>query len=142
MVIGQYQSKVAGSGRVSFPKKFRDDLGNKFVITQGYEGSLLIVPYESWESLVSTVVQKPFIMGLARDTARFLLGSATVVDLDEQGRFVIPPYLRNYGQISEEVVFLGLGSYIELWDLGKWREYQINLNKNSQDIAQKLSEIG
>lgn len=140
MVIGQYQSKVSQNGRVALPKKHRDELGNNFIITQGYERSLLIVPYKNWESVTKETTNKPFLIGEARDTARFLLGGASFVDLDEQGRFVIPPYLRNYAQIGGEVIFLGLGQYIELWDLKRWKEYQENLSTNIEQIAQKLSD--
>lgn len=138
MVIGQFQSKVAQNGRVALPKKHRDELGNNFIITQGYEKSLLIVPYKNWESVVNPATNQPFLISEARDTARFLLGSASFIDLDEQGRFVIPSYLRRYAEIGDEVIFLGLGQYIELWDLTHWTQYQENLTNNIELIAQKL----
>lgn len=142
MVVGQYQGKMAQNGRVALPKKFREELGSHFIITQGYEDSLLIVPFKNWELIVKEITNKPFLMGQTRDTTRFLLGGASSVDLDEQGRFVIPSYLRSYAQIASEVVFLGLGQYIELWDSKHWQEYQKNLSQNISEIAQKLSEIG
>ena len=141
MVIGQYTSKVADNGRTALPKKFREELGVKFVITQGYEGSLLIVPVENWEQMVKETTDKPFLMGQARDVTRFLLGGATYIDLDEQGRFIIPSYLRTYGQVGTEIIFLGLGKYIEVWDMKKWQDYHKGLSGNIENIAQKLANF-
>ncbi len=141
MVIGQYQNKVSIAGRVALPKKFRTQLGANFIVTQGYEESLLMVPFENWDNLVSSTVNKPFLVGQARDTVRFLLGSASQVDLDEQGRFIVPQYLRDYAKIRDEIVFLGLGSYIEMWDSAKWIQYKTSLNDRIEDIAEKLSKI-
>lgn len=142
MVIGQHQAKIAQNGRVALPKKFREELGSHFVITQGYEGSLWIVPFENWETVIKETVNKPFLIGQARDTLRFLLGGATNIELDDQGRFIMPSYLRDYAQIDAEVIFLGLGQYIELWDSQKWQKYKGNLSQNIGNIAQKLSEMG
>lgn len=141
MVLGQYTSKVADNGRVSLPKKFRDELGSRYIITQGYEGSLMIVPSENWEVIVKETTNKPFLIGQARATSRFLLGGASFVELDEQGRFIVPSYLKTYAQIGAEAVFLGLGQYIELWDMERWKSYQENLKENIENIAQKLGEL-
>src|SRR3990172_9991153 len=124
MLIGQHRSKVGAKGRAAFPKKFREELGSKLVITQGYEGSLIVVSEEGWKALLEGTEDKPFIIGSARDTQRFLLGGATLVELDEQGRFILPDYLREYGEIGEEVIFLGLYRYVEIWDSKRWVEYQ------------------
>ncbi len=141
MVIGQYFAKIAENGRVAIPKKFRVSTAGKYIITQGYEGSLLIAAYQSWELLVREISAKPFLMEEARDTARFLLGNANVFVIDQQGRFIVPIYLRIYGKIKSEAVFLGLGNYIELWDLVIWKEHEKILNQKSKLLAQKLSEL-
>lgn len=140
MVIGQHQSKISDNGRISLPKKFRDSLGGQFVIAKGYERALIIVPFEKWKTLVDDLTNRPFFMGQARDTSRFLLGSASTIEVDEQGRFVIPDYLRTYADIKGAGVFLGLGTYIELWDKEKWETYNENLNNTSETIAQRLVE--
>lgn len=140
MIIGQHQSKIGDDGRIALPKKFREKFGNKFVIAQGYEGSLIIIEDSKWEEVVSSLTTRPFFLGEARDTSRFLLGSASYIDIDEQGRFVIPDYLRKYSGIKNVGIFLGLGSYMELWDEEKWKDYSLNLNKNSESIAQRLIE--
>lgn len=141
MLIGQYHSKVSVKGRVAFPKKFREEIGDKLVVTMGYEGSLIIVPADGWKALIEGTENKPFIFGSARDTNRFLLGGATEVGLDSQGRFVVPPYLREYAKIDQELVFLGLNKYVEVWDKTRWLEHQKYLSEHIGEIAEKLGEI-
>ena len=141
MLIGQFRSKTNPKGRVAFPKKFRDELGDSLVVTVGYENSLMVVSGKDWQSLIESTADKPFILGSARDTNRFLLGEATEVELDEQGRFVLPSYLRDHAKIKEEVVFLGLNKYVEIWDKSVWEEYQKYLNEHIGEIAEKLGQI-
>ena len=141
MLIGQFNSKVSLKGRVAFPKKFRDEMGDKLIVTMGYEGSLIIVARENWQALVKSTENTPFIFGSARDTNRFLLGGASEVELDEQGRFVIPSYLREYSKLKEEAVVLGLNKYVELWDSGRWAEHQKYLNEHIEEIAEKLGSL-
>jgi MraZ protein len=140
MLIGQYRAKVSAKGRIAFPKKFRDSLGDNLVVTVGYEKSLMVVSAKDWQSLIEATKDKPFILNSARDTNRFLLGEASEVDLDDQGRFIIPSYLREYGGLGEEVVFLGLNKYVEIWDKTAWEKYQQYLNENIGEIAERLSE--
>lgn len=141
MLIGQYKSKVSNKGRIAFPKKFRDDLGDSLVVTVGYENSLMVVSSKEWRSLIEGTEGKPFILNSARDTNRFLLGQATEVQLDEQGRFVLPQYLREHAKVTEEVVILGLNKYAEIWDKKVWEDYQKYLNENIGKIAEKLGQI-
>jgi len=138
MLIGQYQGKVSSKGRVAFPKKFRSQLGNKLVITRGYEGCLIIVSQKDWQTLLEGTRNQPFVFEAARDTMRFLLGNAAEIELDAQGRFILPAHLREYGGITEEVVFLGLQRYVEVWDKNRWEEYQGYLSKNIKKISEKL----
>ncbi len=141
MLLGQYQSKVSPKGRVAFPKKFRQILGERIIITRGYEGCLIAVSEKDWQTLVEATGNKPFVFGPARDTARFLLGNAALVELDDQGRFIIPPHLREYSQLSQEqeAVFLGLNRYVEIWSKDKWENYQRYLSKNIDQISERLN---
>jgi MraZ protein len=141
MLIGHYQTKTSAKGRLAFPKKFRQLLGDKLIITVGYEKSLMIVSPESWEKVVGQVTNRQLTLQPARATDRFLLGSAFEVELDAQGRFIVPPYLRNYAQIEAEAVFIGVGNRVELWSLPRWQEYEKYLEKNIENLAEQLPEI-
>lgn len=141
MLIGQFSSRVDEKGRVAVPKKLRQELGEKLIITQGYERSLIVVAQHAWQELIAGTGDKPFIIGSARDTSRFLFGSANEVELDTQGRFVIPPYLREFGTITDTAIFLGLGRYVEVWAEKTWKEYRQYLDKNITTIAQDLARL-
>lgn len=142
MLIGQYDGKIDAKGRSALPKKFRQILGDKLIITFGYENSLIIVSEENWKALLEGTEGRPFIEKITRQTQRFLLGGASNVELDSKGRFILPGYLREFAKIKNNVVFLGLSRYVELWDKDKWILYQKNLEKNIEIISQRLVEKG
>jgi len=138
MLIGQYEGKIGAKGRIAFPKKFRTILGDKLIVTLGYENSLIVVSAENWKSLLEGTEGKPFIQSETRETQRFLLGGASNVELDSKGRFIIPSYLREFAKIKDEVIFLGLYRYVEIWDKTRWVQYRGNLEKNIDVISQRL----
>ncbi len=138
MLLGQYEGKVGEKSRIALPKKLREIIGDKLIITLGYENSLIIVSEEGWKALLEGTEGRPFIEKPARETQRYLLGGATFIELDSKGRFIIPDYLRRFAKIKAEAVFLGLSRYVELWDKEVWEEYRKNLEKNIENISQKL----
>ena len=138
MLIGQYDGRIDNKGRTAFPKKFREILGDKLIVTQGYENSLIVVSEENWKALLEGTEGRPFIQSETRETQRFLLGGASNVELDGKGRFVLPAYLREFGKIKDNVVFIGLSRYVEVWDKDRWHEYSKNLEKNIETISQRL----
>ncbi len=140
MLIGQYEGKIDKKGRIAFPKKFREILGDNLIITLGYENSLIAVSEENWKSLLEGTEGKPFIQSETRETQRFLLGGASNVSLDNKGRFILPSYLRGFAKIENEIVFLGLHRYVEIWNKETWFEYRQNLEKNIDRISQRLVE--
>lgn len=142
MLLGQYEGKLGEKNRLAFPKRLRELLGNKLIITLGYENSLIIVSEEGWQALLEGTEGKPFIQRSARETQRFLLGGASFVELDGKGRFIIPNYLREFAKIESEVIFLGLSRYVELWGKENWGVYKKNLEKNIDKISAKLIENG
>ena len=138
MLIGQYDGKIDSKGRTAFPKKFREILGDKLIVTLGYENSLIVVSEKNWKALLEGTEGRPFIQSETRETQRFLLGGASNVELDGKGRFILPAYLREFGKIKDNVVFIGLSRYVEIWDKDRWIEYSNNLEKNIDTISQRL----
>jgi len=141
MLIGIYKTKTSVKGRVALPNKLKQALGDKLIITAGYEKSLMIVSAKNWQAVVGQVTNRELTLGPARATDRFLLGSAFEVELDSQGRFIIPKYLRQYAGITGEAVFLGVGNRVELWSQTKWTNYEQYLDKNISQLGEKLSEV-
>jgi len=142
MLVGHYQTKINLKNRTAVPAKYRQILGKKVIVAQWYENCLVIVSKTQWEALLNQIGEKPFIVSPARETDRFLLGNAFEIDLDSQGRFVVPPTLTKYAGLNEEVVFVGLLNRVEIWDKNNWDKHQKYLNEKAADIAESLSKAG
>lgn len=139
MVLGQYEGTISEKKQVAFPKRFREVMGDTIVVTKGFDGHLVIVSEKNWETLLEGTEGKPFTNKDARDTQRYLLGNATVVELDGKGRFVLPDYLRDYAGITKEIVFAGINRFVEVWDKKKWYDTEHSLSKNITSITERLS---
>ena len=140
MLLGQYEGKIDIKGRSAFPKKFREILGDKLIVTYGYENSLIVVSQDNWKALLEGTEGRPFIQSETRETQRFLLGGASDIELDSKGRFILPDYLRQFGEIKDTVVFVGLSRYVEIWDKDKWKIYEKELSKRIDVISQRLAQ--
>jgi len=138
MLLGQYESKIGEKHQASLPKKFRDVLGDKIIITKGFENCLIIVSEENWKTLLEGTEGKPFISKSARELQRFLLGNASYEETDQKGRFVVPEYLREFAHIDTEVIFVGIQRFVELWDKKSWEEHQKELSSKIESIAERL----
>ncbi len=141
MLIGEHTSKVGEKKRISLPSKFRDELGENLILTRGYEDALILVNKDLWKTIASEVINGSFIDKNIRDTSRFLVGGAKEIELDSQGRFVIPQSLFEHAELTDEVIFVGLVNWIEIWDKKKWNERVEYLKENSDQIAQEISKI-
>lgn len=141
MIIGEYQNRIGDKKRIALPKKFREEIGSKLILTRGYENCLVLVNPKMWESIAKEVINGSFINKNIRETSRFLVGSASEVELDDQGRFVIPSPLFNHSKLKDEVVFLGLVNWIEIWSKEEWEKKLKQLEKDSSKIADEISSI-
>lgn len=141
MLLGNFLARLdLKKGRTALPKSFRKLLGEKVIITAGFDNSLMIIGQSNWQKVVGEVINKPFVMSPARQTDRFLLGNAFEIKLDSQGRFIIPPALRSLANLSQDIVFVGMGNRVEVWDQEGWAKQQQYLKENIETIAQKLNE--
>ena len=141
MLIGEFQSKLTEGQRLAIPKKFRGELGDSLIITRGYEGNLVVVNKGQFEKLAEGLADKPFIQGDISETTRFLLSDAAEVDLDEQGRFVLPISLREEASIKNDVVFLGLLRWVEIWSQEKWLTHKSALKEKTVEITKRLAHL-
>ncbi len=139
MLIGQYTSAIGEKHQAALPKKFREVLGDKLIVTKGFENCLITVSVENWKTLLEGTEGRPFTSKSTRELQRFLLGNATDVELDSKGRFVLPEYLRSFASIDKEIVFAGIQRFVEIWDKKAWEDHQKELSKNIDSIAEKLS---
>lgn len=141
MLIGEYTSKIGEKKRVSLPKRFREELGEDLILTRGYEDALILVNKELWQTIAKDVINGSFINKNIRDTSRFLVGGAKEISTDSQGRFIIPQQLFDHAEITDELVFVGLVNWIEIWDRKKWDQRLEYLKENSDEIAQEISKM-
>lgn len=139
MLIGQFEGRVGEKYQVSFPKRFREILGDKLIITKGFENYLIIVSENNWKTLLEGTEGKPFTHRSSRELQRFLLGNATEVTLDAKGRFVIPEFLRKFADITDDILYAGIERFVEMWDKKHWEEQQQKLSENISFIAEKLT---
>jgi len=140
MLIGQYESKIGEKHQAALPKKFREILGEKLIVTKGFENCLIIVSVENWKTLLEGTEHRPFTNKNTRELQRFLLGNATDVELDSKGRFVIPEYLRNFAEIDSEVIFAGISRFVEVWNKKAWEKHQAELSNTVASIAERLGQ--
>ena len=139
MLLGQYEAKISEKYQAGLPKKFREELGDRLIITKGFENCLIIVAEEKWKTLLEGTEGKPFTNKSTRELQRFLLGNATYVELDVKGRFVIPDYLRKFAGIKDELVFAGIARFVEIWDRNAWEEHNKELTGEIESIAERLT---
>lgn len=140
MLIGRQDTKIDEKNRIILPAKFRRELGDNLIVTQGFEGSLIVISVSKFELLLEGTRGKPIIDKNAREIERFLLGSAEEVTLDDKGRFIIPEYLRKYAELDSEVSLLGVIRYVQIWDKKRWETHNLELIKKIEPITEKLSK--
>lgn len=141
MLIGEYRHTLDSKGRVIIPAKFRQELGERFVITKGLDGCLFIYPLGEWERVESKLRQLPINKKDARTFERFFFSGAVECEIDSQGRVLIPQNLREYAGIIEDVIIIGVSSRLEIWSKSNWENYNDVSKFTYEDIAEKLEDI-
>ena len=142
MLIGEYHHNIDLKKRVALPAKFRRELGNKMVITRGLDNCLFLYPLKQWQKISEKLSEMPIGQADTRGFNRFMLAGAVEVDLDSMGRVLLPDYLRNFAGLKNKVVIAGVSNRLEIWDENKWDKYKMKIEKNADDLAEKLGEIG
>lgn len=142
MFIGEYQHSIDPKKRLAVPIKFRPELKNKVVVTRGLDKCLFIYPLKVWEELAKKLGALPVGESGTRSFIRIMLAGAVDVDVDKQGRILIPDYLKDYAGLDKNVVIAGLYNRLEIWDENKWKEYKNSAEKNADEIAEQLGKLG
>ncbi|GFZ30507.1 transcriptional regulator MraZ [Clostridium zeae] len=141
MFIGEYQHGLDNKNRIIMPSKFREELGNKFIMTKGLDGCLYVYPLTEWKVLEEKLKSLPLTNKDARAFVRFFFSGATEIETDKQGRGVIPQNLIEYAAINKEIVSIGVLTRIEIWGKEKWVNYN-NSDIDFDAIAEKMSDLG
>ena len=140
MFMGEYSHSIDAKGRLIVPSKFREQLGNEFVVTKGLDGCLYVYSNEEWQRIEENLREKPLTSKDARMFVRFFFAGAANCEVDKQGRILLPANLREYAGIDKDVVSLGVYSRVEIWS--KERYAQQDGSADMDAIAEHMAELG
>ncbi len=142
MFIGEYQHHLDQKGRMAIPAKFRKQLQDGIVVTRGIDACLFVFAKAEWDKLAEKMSSLPLTQANSRAFSRLLFAGAHDVELDVQGRILLPDHLRRYAGIGKKAIVAGVFNRLEIWDEAKWKEYQTKTERESEDIAERLMGAG
>ena len=140
MFMGEFHHTIDEKGRLILPSKFRDDLGEHFVITRGLEECLFVYSENEWNKITNKLNKLPFTKKDARSFTRFFLSGATMTEFDKQGRINITSPLISYAGLKKECVVIGVGDRLEIWSSESWNKFYKDNEENMSAIAETLFE--
>ncbi|OEC02658.1 cell division protein MraZ [Lysinibacillus sphaericus] len=138
MFMGEYQHSVDAKGRLIVPAKFREALGETFVVTRGLDNCLFGYPMDEWRKLEEKLKGLPMTKKDTRAFARFFFSGATEVEIDKQGRINIPSTLMQHAHLIKECVVLGVSNRIEIWAKDAWESYFAESEQSFNEIAENM----
>ena len=140
MFMGEYNHTIDAKGRLIIPSKFREVLGDEFVVTKGLDGCLFVYDNNEWTAFEEKLKSLPLTNKDARKFVRFFLAGAANVEVDKQGRILVPSVLREFGELNKDVVLVGVASRIEIWSKERWNstaDYE-----DMDEIAEHMADLG
>jgi MraZ protein len=141
MLLGEYQHSLDEKGRLIIPAKFREDLGENFVITRGLDNCLFAYPLSQWKVIEEKVKELPTSQAETRAFVRMFFSGAIEAELDKQGRIVIPQQLREHARIDRDVYVIGVSTKVEIWAKEIWSSYADQAEQSYEEIA-AITKIG
>ena len=142
MFMGDYSHTIDTKGRLIIPSKFREELGETFVVTKGLDGCLFVFSDEEWRAFEIKLKSLPLTNKNARQFARFFVAGATPCELDKQGRILLPATLREFAGLEKDVVLTGMLNRIEIWSKEKWNENNSLDDVAMDEIAEQMTDLG
>ena len=142
MFIGEYQHSLDSKNRVIMPARFREKLGDNFVMTKGLDNCLFIYTQDEWDKVEEKLKNLPLSNKDGRAFVRFFFSGASEGETDKQGRALIPSTLKEYAKIEKDVVIIGVSTRIEIWSVEEWNRFSSEAEMSIDEIAAKMSELG
>jgi MraZ protein len=144
MFYGEFTHGIDRKGRLILPSRFRQVCKEhgieRFFITRGLDRCLFMFSEEEWKTQEKKFRNMPFTKQESRSFNRLFFSGAVEVIPDKQGRFIIPPYLKNYAEIKKDAIVIGISNRIEIWDSETWRTFYANCNESFEQIAENMIE--
>ena len=142
MFMGEYSHTIDTKGRLIIPSRFREELGETFVVTKGLDGCLFVFSDEEWKAFEIKLKSLPLTNKNARQFAHFFVAGATPCELDKQGRILLPATLREFAGLEKDVVLTGMLNRIEIWSKDKWNENNSLDDVAMDEIAEQMTDLG
>ena len=142
MFMGEYSHTIDTKGRLIIPSRFREELGETFVVTKGLDGCLFVFSDEEWKAFEIKLKSLPLTNKNARQFARFFVAGATPCELYKQGRILLPATLREFAGLEKDVVLTGMLNRIEIWSKDKWNENNSLDDVAMDEIAEQMTDLG
>lgn len=141
MFLGRYDHAIDTKGRIALPARYRDHLADGVVATRGFDRCLLVYPMAEWIPLAERVSRLSISDPDVRALRRLLFADAADLELDKQGRVLIPAGLRDYAGLDREAVVAGMHTFIEIWSPEHWSDARSALDRDGQAVAERLAEL-
>lgn len=141
MFMGEHQHNIDQKGRIIVPAKFREELGESFVLTRGLDQCVFGYPLDEWKQLEQKLKALPFTKKDARKFTRFFFSGAVECEIDKQGRVNVASPLRQYAKLEKECVVIGVSNRIEIWSKPVWEEYYADSEESFAEIAEDLMDF-
>jgi MraZ protein len=138
LFLGEHRHALDAKGRVIFPVRLREALGAQVVLQKGIDPCLYVLPPEEWERQVERVSALPTTKPEARRYARFFFSQAQSERIDRQGRLTVPQAFRSYAGLERDVVIVGAGTRVEIWDADRWEQHRSQSEAEVDDFAKEL----
>lgn len=140
MYKGKFTHTIDTKGRLIVPSKFREQLGDAFVVTKGADGCLVVYDQTGWEKFEQSLQELPINRKEVRFLARFFLSGAADVEVDKQGRILIPQDLREFAKLEKDVYLVGMADKIEIWDKSEFE--RISEGQNVEETLERMADWG
>jgi MraZ protein len=142
LFLGEYQHTLDAKGRVSLPRKFRDESGAHLVVSKGFENCLYVYTAERYSAFLENLLSASDFDRKTRAVRRRFTAGASEVDVDSAGRVGLTPALREFAGLSRDVIVAGGGDHMEIWDAAAWATYESENAPTIEDAAEELSRSG
>ena len=139
MLMGEYNYAIDEKGRLNFPARFREQMGQVFVITRWMDNCLVAFPESEWQLICEKLQGKSLVK--TREIQQFLFAMATEVTPDKQGRVLISPSLRTHAGLQKDVTIIGVGKHAEIWDTAAWQQKQAGFGSEELEAAMEELEL-
>lgn len=139
MFLGSHNHNLDSKGRLAIPARFRDELAGGLVLTRGFDKCIALYPMKAWETLAERINELSIADADVRQFRRMVFSEAVDVQLDSQGRILVPAPLRTFAGIERETVIIGVHASVEIWSPARWTATSENLDTSSDEIATRLA---